>query len=103
MTTCAAAGCDNVVVRRPGPGRPAIYCCFACRPTARRSAVVVDVEHPPASVDGRDARRVWIVRLRRGRRSVVVADGLGWPSAAALAGDLEDLLGCRRAEGGALD
>jgi hypothetical protein len=32
------------------------------------------------------------VRLRRGNRSVVIADALGWPSANALATDLSNLL-----------
>lgn len=92
MTVCAAAGCDNAVVRRPGPGRPAIYCSPACRPTPVRPRVVVEVDHPDASTDGRATRRVWTVRLRRGTRTVVIAENLGWPSANALAGQLDDLL-----------
>jgi hypothetical protein len=35
---------------------------------------------------------VWTVRLRRGQQVVVIADDLGWPSANALAGQLDDLL-----------
>jgi hypothetical protein len=92
MTTCAAIGCDIVVVRRPGPGRPPIYCSPACRPSPARPAIVVELDHPEESTDGRDARRVWTVRLRRGRRVVVIAENLGWPSASALAGQLTDLL-----------
>ena len=104
MSTCAAPGCDKVVVRRPGPGRPAIYCSPACRASPLRPAIVVEVDHPEASTDGRDARRVWTVRLRRGRRVVVVAENLGWPSASALAGQLDDLLGPATGQrGGGLD
>jgi hypothetical protein len=103
MTACAAVGCDNPVPRRPGPGRPAIYCSPGCRPTACRPAVVVEVEHPAESPDGRRAKRVWSVRLRRGTRVVVIADDLGWPSANALATELEDLLRPARQTGGAID
>ena len=99
---CAAPGCNNVVERAHTPGRPAIYCSVTCRPSHHRTGVAVEVAHPDASPDGRDASRVWAVRLRRGQRVVTVADGLGWPSAAALANDLEALLLSRpRQEGGA--
>ncbi|MGI8984749.1 MAG: hypothetical protein ACR2HM_09505 [Acidimicrobiales bacterium] len=54
--------------------------------------VLVEVDHPDASPDGRPPERVWIVRLRRGQQVVVIADDLGWPSAHALAGALGDLL-----------
>ncbi len=104
MTICAATGCDNVVARRPGPGRPVIYCSPACRPSPARPAIVVELDHPEASADGRDARRVWTVRLRRGRCVVVIAENLGWPSASALAGALDDLLGPAAGQrGGRLD
>jgi hypothetical protein len=93
MSTCAASGCENPVPRRPGPGRPAIYCSPECRPTRCRPGIVVEIDHPDESPDGRRARRVWTVRLRRGRRVVVIAGDLGWPSANALATQLEDLLG----------
>jgi len=89
---CAATGCANPVPRRRGPGRPALYCSPACRPKPPRSRVAVEVDHPDASPDGRSVERVWTVRLRRGRRVVVIADDLGWPSANALAGALDDLL-----------
>ena len=89
---CVAPDCTNVVPRRPGPGRPAIYCSLACRPSPRRPAVLVEVDHPDVSPDGRPVRRVWSVRLRRGQHVVVIANDLGWPSAQALAGQLNDLL-----------
>ncbi len=88
---CAAPSCTNVVSRRPGPGRPAIYCSPACRTSPRRPGVLVEVDHPDVSPDGRPAQRVWSVRLRRGQHVVVIANDLGWPSAHALAGQLEVL------------
>jgi len=57
-----------------------------------RPALVVEVDHPDASADGRAPPRVWTVRLRRGKQIVVIAENLGWPSANALAGQLDDLL-----------
>jgi hypothetical protein len=50
---------------------------------------VIDVEE---AEDAADPGRDWMVRLRRGRRSVVVAPGLGWLSANALAADLRRFL-----------
>jgi hypothetical protein len=42
-----------------------------------------------------------MVRLRRGRRTVVVDEALGWPSAHALAGELNEFLtGPTRQKGG---
>ncbi len=93
--TCAAPTCDKLVTRRPGPGRPALYCSPACRAKNPRSKIVVEVAHPDASPDGRPVQRVWTVRLRRGEHVVLIADDLGWPSAKALAGQLDDLLRAR--------
>jgi hypothetical protein len=97
-TTCAAPGCANPVTRRPR-GRPAIYCSPACRSAAHRTdrrrahePVTVEVDHGSTSAKGRPAGRVWMVRLRRGERSVIVATGLGWPSADHLARQLTQLL-----------
>jgi hypothetical protein len=89
---CAAPACDNPVPRRRGPGRPAVYCSITCRPKHRRPGILVEVDHPDNSPDGRPVSRVWSVRLRRGQEVVVIADDLGWPSANALAGALDDLL-----------
>jgi hypothetical protein len=101
---CAAPGCDNPVERTNTPGRPPIYCSASCRPSRRRAGVTVEVAHPDTSPDGRDTNRVWLVRLRRGPRAVTIATDLGWPSAYALATQLEQLLGARpRQEGGAID
>jgi predicted methyltransferase len=59
----------------------------------------VELDHPAASPDGRPTQRVWAVRLRRGELVVEIADGLGWPSAAALARAIEHLLAPPRASG----
>lgn len=105
--TCAREGCEEPVVRKPR-GRPALYCSPSCRPglhrrRPRRLPVVVDVEHPDTSPDGRSARRVWTVTLRRGSQAVTIADNLGWPSAHALSRQLEDLLDPVPDKGGAID
>ena len=93
MRACAAAGCDNEVTRRPGHvGRPPIYCSPACRPSRSRPAVTVEVDHADDEPDAQVGRD-WVVRLRRGRRAVVVQRGLGRFSAVALAGELRGLLG----------
>ena len=101
---CAAPGCANPVPRRSGPGRPFRYCSPECRPSPRRTGIVVEVDHPEASPDGRPVARVWSVRLRRGGQVVVIAEDLGWPSANALAGALNDLLGPgSRRKGGTIE
>jgi hypothetical protein len=89
---CAAPGCGKPVpARRPGAiGRPPIYCSVACRPSAKQHAqFAIDLQE---AEDAADPGRDWTVRLRRGRRSVVVARGLGWLSANALAADLRRFL-----------
>jgi len=89
---CAAEGCDRPVKRQPGQrGRPPIYCSAQCRPSrpgqgARR--VEVDVE----PVDDNDGDRSFVVRLRRGTRSVVVATDVGRISAAVLAAEIRAVL-----------
>ena len=89
---CAAEDCTNPVPRKRQRGRPAIYCSPECRPSRRSRGISVDVVHPEESDDGRPAQRVWSVRLRRGRRSVTIADSLGWASATALSEELRALL-----------
>ncbi len=69
-----------------------MYCSPECRPNHSRPKVLVEVDHPDTSPDGRSVERVWTVRLRRGLDVVVIADALGWPTANALAGQLEGLL-----------
>lgn len=104
--TCAAPECTNSVPRTNRPGRPALYCSIDCRPThsraaVRRAGVVVEIDHPDISPDGRPVERVWTVRLRRGQRVVVIADALGWPTANALARELSDLLSAKPPHKGA--
>jgi hypothetical protein len=106
--TCAAPGCDQPVSRTNRTGRPAIYCSPACRRshnrTPRRAGVIVEVEHPDISPDGRPADRVWTVQLRRGEHRVIIADDLGWPTANSLARQLDDLLNpTPKRAGGAID
>jgi hypothetical protein len=106
--TCAAAGCERPVLRTNHTGRPAIYCSPACRPsrnrTPRRAQIVVDIEHPDTSPNGRPADRVWTVVLRRGEQRVTIADDLGWPTANALAQQLNRLLDTSpQPTGGAID
>ena len=96
--TCARDGCTNPVARTGRQGRPAIYCSPACRPPRH---LTVEVTHPDTSPDGRPADRVWTVRLRRGHHTVTIADNLGWPSATALAGQLDQLINPPRQEPGA--
>lgn len=97
MTVCAREGCGNEVIRNQR-GRPALYCSATCRQrtTTERHRIRVEVDHPAVGAAGRPAGRTWLVRLRRGGRTVVIADDLGWASANALAGDLEALLFPRR-------
>jgi hypothetical protein len=104
---CAADGCDNTVIRRARPGRPAIYCSPDCRPSRPaglgRPVVAVELgqddEHDD---DGSQAGRNWIVRLQRGHDSVIIGRDLGRFSALALAGELRRFLGgANRHEGGA--
>jgi hypothetical protein len=104
---CAAGGCDNPVVRRPGRvGRPPIYCSPACRPSRTGSAArdQISVEVDQEEHDGDRPGRCWTVILRRGRRSVIVGRDLGRFSATVLSGELQALLrpGARQ-EGGAIE
>lgn len=90
-TLCAATGCDNPVPRRPGQvGRPRIYCSPGCRVSRARPTLAVEVDQLN---DDEECGRDWVVRLRRGRRVVVVGRGLGRFSATALATELGSVLG----------
>ena len=105
--TCAAAGCDNAVVRRPGAlGRPPIYCSPACRPSRRsgRAAGPITVEVDQEDRDDDSTGRSWVVRIRRGDRSVVVGRDLGRFSARVLSGELRAVLvPAARQEGDAIE
>jgi hypothetical protein len=98
-TTCAALGCGQAVARAV-TGRPARFCSQACRARAHRASqrdkaepVSVKVDMGSASSRGRPIDQAWMVRLRRGRRSVIVAIGLRRPAADRLALQVADLLG----------
>jgi len=81
-----------------------MYCSPDHRANHRRAGILVEVDHPETSPDGRPVERVWTVRLRRGQDIVVIANDLGWPSANALAGALDDLLRpSSRQRGGTID
>ena len=102
--TCAGPGCDRPLVRK-ARGRPPLYCSAACRHAAHRKGpapgLVVELDCEAGDATGRPTGHVWLVRLRRGERSVEVATGLGRPSAEYLAHQLRDLIEPqRRAEGG---
>jgi hypothetical protein len=94
---CAAPGCTQTVVHG-GRGRPPVYCCPACRTAAHRKRaapaepLTVEVDHGSTSAKQRPAGRIWLVRLRRGDRAVIIAAGLGRPSADHLARQITQLL-----------
>jgi hypothetical protein len=94
--TCAAKGCENPVPARIGRGRPFTY-CTVCRPPKERmhvtTSLVAEIDHVPTTENVRPAGRIWIVRLRRGTRSVTVAEELGRPSADHLVRQINELIG----------
>lgn len=92
---CAAPGCANPVVRRHRRGRPPRYCSPACRRRAARPCVELD--HTDTAEQHRPQGRVWRVRLHYRGRSLIVADGLGRPSAESLAHQLASLFTPSRA------
>lgn len=95
--TCQAPGCTNAVQPR-GTGRPARFCSTACRVRAHRGRqgakgyLSVEVDMGSATSRGRPPERAWLVRVRRGERSVIVAYGLRRPAADRLVEQLTDLL-----------
>lgn len=96
---CAAPDCTAPVTHHGGRGRPALYCSPACRAAASRNhrrtrdtPPTVEVDHCSTSARGRPSGRVWLVRLRRGEHAVVIATGLGRPSAEHLARQITQLL-----------
>lgn len=96
VACCAAPDCDNPIGHGP-TGRPARYCCNACRARAHRhrhtsTPAVAEVAMGSASSRGRHPDRSWLVSLRRGNRNVVVAIGLRRPAADSLAEQINDLL-----------
>ena len=94
---CAAPGCANPLPAH-GPGRPASFCSQACRARAyrqrrrQRGTIVAEVDLGSTSSKGRTEGRVWLVRLRRGNESVIIAIGLSRMRADALAERITKLL-----------
>jgi hypothetical protein len=101
---CHAPGCEAALAPQTGRGRRRIYCSPRCRARAVAAGgrLTVEVDHEPVDEDAwRPAGRVWFVRLRRGRRAVVVATELGRPTADHLASQIADVISPRRREDGA--
>jgi hypothetical protein len=94
---CAAPGCANPLPAQ-GSGRPACFCSQACRARAYRQrqrlrgTIVAEVDLGSTSSKGRTLGRVWLVRLRRGSETVIVAVGLSRNRAEALAERITTLL-----------
>jgi len=99
-TVCTAPGCTEPLPPPAGRGRPRLYCSPHCRAVSRAGTLSVEVDHDLDEDGGRPAGRVWLVRMRRGRREVVIASELGRPSADHLAGQIADLIGPVRRAGG---
>lgn len=105
-STCARPGCGRVLVRRPR-GRPPLYCSADCRQLVHQKCpaprLTVEIDAVAGDTTGRPTGHVWLVRMRRGERSVDVATGLGRPSAEYPARQIRDLIEPRPlAEGGAV-
>lgn len=105
--TCRTEGCENPVPKQIGRGRPFTY-CPVCRPPQQRknstASLVAEIDHAPTTENTRPAGRIWSVRLRRGTRSVTVAEELGRPSADHLVAQINALIGApSAAEGGAIE
>jgi hypothetical protein len=96
-TTCDGPGCTNTL-HTPSAGRPARFCSTACRVRAHRhrqagkGPVTIEVDLGSATSRGRPIERAWLVRLRRGDRTVIAAHALRRPAADRLAQQLTDLL-----------
>ena len=57
-----------------------------------REPLQVEVDHGSSSSRGRPAGHVWLVRLRRGDLHVILAVGLGRPSAEHLARQIREVI-----------
>ena len=94
---CAGPGCTNPIPPRP-TGRPARFCSTACRARSHRThppatePVTVEIDRGSASSRGRPPQRHWLIRLRRGDRSIIVAIGLPRTGAEHLAQQINELL-----------
>ena len=54
--------------------------------------VIVEIDSGSSSSRGRPAGQTWLIRLRRGRRSVITTIGLSRTSAEHLAEQITDLI-----------
>jgi hypothetical protein len=101
---CATPGCGATLPPQTGRGRRRIYCSSQCRTRALADGgrLTVEVDHEPVEDGARPVGRVWLVRLRRGKRQVVVAAELGRPSADHLAHQIADVVSPGRAGGAAM-
>jgi hypothetical protein len=54
--------------------------------------VIVEIDKGSSSSRGRPAGQTWLIRLRRGRRSVITTIGLSRASAEHLAEQITDLI-----------
>jgi hypothetical protein len=95
--TCAAPGCPNPLRAQP-TGRPARFCSTACRVRSHRhdntalDPVTVEVDRGSTSSKGRRPANQWLLRLRRGNQSVIIAIGLTRTHADRLAEQITQLL-----------
>ncbi len=97
--TCAGPDCTETV-HASGTGRPARFCSPACRVRAHRARqrdehqpVTVEIDFGSASSRGRSPDRAWMVKIRCGNRSVIVAIGLRIHAATSLAEQIAEVLG----------
>jgi hypothetical protein len=103
VLACARPGCTKTF-SRTGKGRPRIFCSPECYDAVHKARLRVEVGYEQVPEAERPTGRIFLVRLCRGNRSVVVATELGRPSADHLARQIEDLIRSRRrAKGGAVE
>jgi len=72
-----------------------LFCSPRCRTASATRTAQLGVEVDHETLDENAARpfgRVWLVKMRRGPKEVVVAQGLGRPSADYLASQIADLI-----------
>jgi hypothetical protein len=103
---CAAPGCDEPLPEQTGRGGRRRFCSPRCRTASavRTAPLVVEVDHETLEENTRPIGRVWLVKMRRGPKEVIVAEGLGRPSADYLAGQIADLIERpRRPKGGGMN
>ncbi|MGH9061769.1 MAG: hypothetical protein ACRDZY_19985, partial [Acidimicrobiales bacterium] len=97
-TRCAAPGC-TLTLTRTGPGRPTRYCSPTSRTAAHREhrrhpnqPLHAETDHGSTSAKGRPNDRVWLIRLRRGHRAIIIATGLTRPTAEHITHQINQLL-----------